>query len=344
MVAGEQRVLDLGDDGLVEADDARQQRLAAVPVWRAGCGASPRAPAGRRYRRPAALRGCAAGPLHSSRRETLGRSIGGAYRVSNRGLGCARAHAAVSGGRMDMVVNCAVYEDGCRVRDIPIEDISEVLKLPGSFVWVGLYEPDEPLLRKIQEEFGLHDLAVEDALAAHQRPKLEEYGDCLFVVLRTARIDDHGHIVLGETHIFMGPRYVVSVRHGASLSYSEVRGALRDHAAPAEEGAGLRPLRADGLRRRPLLPHRRRARGSSQHHRGGDLFGPARPRRHRTDLRPQTRSAGRQARRVAADRHLQPADALRPRHRPRGYPPLLPRRLRPRPSASTRRSTPSANW
>jgi magnesium transporter len=140
---------------------------------------------------------------------------------------------------MEMVVNCAVYEDGCRVRDIPIGDISEALKLPGSFVWVGLYEPDEPLLRKIQEEFGLHDLAVEDALAAHQRPKLEEYGDCLFVVLRTARIDDDGHIVLGETHVFMGPRYVVSVRHGASLSYSEVRGRCETTPHLLKKGPGF---------------------------------------------------------------------------------------------------------
>ena len=125
---------------------------------------------------------------------------------------------------MNMVVNCAAYADGCRVRNIPIEDISEVLKEPGQFVWVGLHEPDEPLLRQVQEEFGLHDLAVEDALRAHQRPKLEEYGDGLFIVLRTARLEEgDGHIALGETHVFMGPHYLVSVRHGASLSYAEVR-------------------------------------------------------------------------------------------------------------------------
>jgi magnesium transporter len=124
---------------------------------------------------------------------------------------------------MAMIVNCAAYENGRRVRNIPIEDISEVLKAPGQFVWVGLHEPDEPLLRRIQEEFGLHDLAVEDALRAHQRPKLEEYGDGLFVVLRTARLDDNGHVALGETHIFVGPRYIVSIRHGASASYADVR-------------------------------------------------------------------------------------------------------------------------
>jgi len=122
----------------------------------------------------------------------------------------------------DMVVNCAAYADGCRVSTIAVEDISEALKVPEQFVWVGLHEPDEALLRKIQQEFGLHDLAVEDALRAHQRPKLEEYGDSLFVVLRTAQMQD-SRIALGETHIFLGPRYVVSVRHGSSLSYTEVR-------------------------------------------------------------------------------------------------------------------------
>jgi magnesium transporter len=64
-----------------------------------------------------------------------------------------------------------------------IDDISEILRFPGQFVWIGVHEPDAELLRKLQEEFGLHDLAVEGALGAHQRPKLEEYGDSLFVVL-----------------------------------------------------------------------------------------------------------------------------------------------------------------
>jgi magnesium transporter len=120
------------------------------------------------------------------------------------------------------VVNCAAYAEGCRVADIPVEDISEVLKLADQFVWVGLYEPDQSLLRKVQEEFGLHDLAIEDALAAHQRPKLEEYGNTLFIVLRTVQLVG-GECALGETHIFFGPKYVVSVRHGSSLSYAEVR-------------------------------------------------------------------------------------------------------------------------
>jgi len=123
---------------------------------------------------------------------------------------------------MGMVVDCAVYAEGRRIATIPIEDISEALERPGQWVWVGLHEPDEPLLRQVQAEFSLHDLAVEDALSAHQRPKLEEYGQCLFVVLRTAQMEDE-RIALGETHIFVGARYVVSVRHGSTVAYTEVR-------------------------------------------------------------------------------------------------------------------------
>jgi len=125
---------------------------------------------------------------------------------------------------MSGIVNCAADAGGRRVADVRIEDISEVLKQPDRFLWIGLHEPGEDLLRKVQQEFGLHDLAVEDALRAHQRPKLEIYGDSLFIVLRTAQLNrEERRIDFGETHFFVGPRYIVSVRHGASLSYVEVR-------------------------------------------------------------------------------------------------------------------------
>jgi len=121
------------------------------------------------------------------------------------------------------VVNCAVYEAGRRVADIPIADISEAVKEPGRFVWVGLHEPDDEMLAEIQQEFSLHDLAVEDAARAHQRPKLERYGDSIFVVLRTAHTDaSTGGIDFGETHLFVGANYVVSVRHGGTLPFAEV--------------------------------------------------------------------------------------------------------------------------
>ena len=121
------------------------------------------------------------------------------------------------------VVNCAVYDRAARRHDIPLDDISDVLaRDDGSFVWLGLYEPGEALLEKLQEEFGLHDLAVEDAHHAHQRPKVETYGDSLFVVMQTAQVVDE-RIVFGETHAFLGHRYLITIRHGHSLSYAPVR-------------------------------------------------------------------------------------------------------------------------
>jgi magnesium transporter len=122
------------------------------------------------------------------------------------------------------VIDSAAYAQGLRVADVEIADISEQLKHEDRFVWVGLYEPDEKLLREIQEEFGLHDLAIEDAHSAHQRPKLEQYDNCLFVVLRTAHLaGEPQHVEFGETHVFVGLRYVVSVRHGSLKSHVGLR-------------------------------------------------------------------------------------------------------------------------
>jgi len=122
-----------------------------------------------------------------------------------------------------MVVNCIAYHrDGHRIGDISIDAISDVLADPDTFVWVGLHEPDEALLDKLQEEFDLHDLAIEDAHNAHQRTKLESYGDSLFLVVQTAQLIT-GRLAFGETHIFLGARYLVTIRHGASLSYAPAR-------------------------------------------------------------------------------------------------------------------------
>lgn len=138
----------------------------------------------------------------------------------------------------DQVVACVAYAGGQRVDDVAIEDISEVLRLEGQFVWIGLYEPGDELLRKIQAEFDLHELAVEDALSAHQRPKLEEYGESLFVVLRTAQLHDE-KTVFGETHIFLGQHYVVTVRHGASSPYTPVRLRCESAAHHLKTGPGF---------------------------------------------------------------------------------------------------------
>ncbi|MEG3182435.1 magnesium and cobalt transport protein CorA [Novilysobacter erysipheiresistens] len=121
------------------------------------------------------------------------------------------------------VVNCAAYDRTGKRRDISLDAISDVLAIDdGSFVWVGLHEPDDALLDKLQEEFGLHDLAIEDARNAHQRPKIETYGQSLFIAIHTAQNVD-SHIRFGETHLFVGPRYLVTVRHGASTSYAAAR-------------------------------------------------------------------------------------------------------------------------
>lgn len=122
-----------------------------------------------------------------------------------------------------MVVNCVAYRnDGSRIGEITLDTISDVLAQPDTFVWVGLHEPDEVLLLKLQEEFGLHDLAIEDAHNAHQRTKIDAYGDSLFLVVQTAQLIST-RLAFGETHIFLGPRYLVTVRHGASLSYAPAR-------------------------------------------------------------------------------------------------------------------------
>lgn len=122
---------------------------------------------------------------------------------------------------MSTVINCVAYEAGRRVADVDLTQACPA-ETDGGFVWVGLQEPDKALLRTVQQRFGLHDLAIEDALNAHQRPKLEIYGGGVFIVLRTAQLVDR-RIQFGETHIFAGRGYVVTVRHGSTTAYREVR-------------------------------------------------------------------------------------------------------------------------
>lgn len=123
---------------------------------------------------------------------------------------------------MSKVVGCAAYEDGKRVADLDIDQLDKFTPGKGAFVWIGLHEPDEELLRKVQVRFNLHELAIEDAHRAHQRPKLEVYDESLFIVLRTAQLIG-GKIQFGETHVFAGRGYIITVRHGPSSSYAEVR-------------------------------------------------------------------------------------------------------------------------
>ncbi len=137
-----------------------------------------------------------------------------------------------------MIINCTVYADGCKLPNLTLEDIPALRDRPNAFVWLGLREPDEELMARVQELFGLHELAAEDAHHAHQRPKVELYGDCLFVVLRTAQMNE-GQVDFGETHLFVGPRYLVSVRHGASLPYAPVRDRCESNPHLLSKGPGF---------------------------------------------------------------------------------------------------------
>src|SRR5687767_14849845 len=121
------------------------------------------------------------------------------------------------------VINCAAYANGRRVADLPLSDVRSALSQEDRFVWIGLFEPHEDVLRLVQQEFALHDLAIEDALTAHQRPKLEQYDGSLFVVLRTAQHGAEGHLEMGETHVFVGANYLISVRHGSLKSHVGLR-------------------------------------------------------------------------------------------------------------------------
>jgi magnesium transporter len=124
-----------------------------------------------------------------------------------------------------VIIDCAVYTNGRR-RDgeLPLAEALEAASEPDSFVWIGLHEPSTDEFEAVREEFGLHELAVDDAVAAHQRPKLEVYDADLFVVLKTARYDDTTETVkFAELQLFVGSNYVVTVRHGEASALAEVR-------------------------------------------------------------------------------------------------------------------------
>jgi magnesium transporter len=124
------------------------------------------------------------------------------------------------------VVAAALYRNGRRVDSPPTvaETARRLRDQPGTMAWIGLYRPAETQLLAVAEEFGLHELAVEDAIVAHQRPKLERYGDTLFVVLRAARyLDDVEEVEFGELHLFVGSNFVVTVRHSQAPDLAEVR-------------------------------------------------------------------------------------------------------------------------
>jgi magnesium transporter len=121
-----------------------------------------------------------------------------------------------------MIVNCVVYEGGQKLSDVPLTEVRATLARRDCFVWVALKDPAPDELAALQAEFALHELAIEDAQKGHQRPKIEEYGPSLFIVLRL--IERSGsELQTGEVAIFVGPQYVISVRRDAQLGFAEVR-------------------------------------------------------------------------------------------------------------------------
>ncbi|MFF5701843.1 magnesium and cobalt transport protein CorA [Streptomyces sp. NPDC012794] len=141
------------------------------------------------------------------------------------------AAAEPRAARGSSVITAAIYRDGVRTstHDSLTETFGTLREADGGMAWIGLHRPTEAELQSVAEEFDLHPLAVEDALEAHQRPKLERYGDTLFVVLRAARyLDDAEEVDFGELHVFVGPDFVITVRHGAAPNLAAVRRRMED--------------------------------------------------------------------------------------------------------------------
>jgi magnesium transporter len=137
-----------------------------------------------------------------------------------------------------MIVDCAVYRGGRRQQgDMSVAEASVACRQDGAFVWLGLYEPTEEEFDAVTSEFGLHPLAVEDAINAHQRPKLEVYEETLLLVLKPVRYIDHDEVVeIGEIALFVNPEFLISVRHGRPSPLKEVRSRLESHPELAVRG------------------------------------------------------------------------------------------------------------
>jgi magnesium transporter len=124
-----------------------------------------------------------------------------------------------------VIVDCAVYQSGHREPGtLGLDQVAAACRRKDAFVWIGLFEPTDEEFAKVTREFRLHELAVEDAVRAHQRPKLELYDESLFIVLKTARYVDETEVVqFGEIQIFVGDGFVVHVRHGEASPLAEAR-------------------------------------------------------------------------------------------------------------------------
>ena len=155
-----------------------------------------------------------------------------------------RYHAVTRSAPAFMLINCVAYQNGRKLADIPIADISEYVQRPDCFVWVALFEPTAAEMEEMAQEFGLHPLAVEDASKGHQRPKIEEYGDSLFAVLHPVekvRTTEGGpeELRVGEVDVFVGKNYVLSVRHRTQVGFAAVRSRAEREPELLKHGSGF---------------------------------------------------------------------------------------------------------
>lgn len=137
-----------------------------------------------------------------------------------------------------MLINCSVYENGRKLADIPKEEIHLHLDKPNRFVWVALKDATPEELEEMRVEFGLHELAIEDARHGHQRPKIDEYGDCVFTVMHTIECEGD-ELRVGELDVFVGPNYVLSVRTGTKQGFANVRARAEREPHLLQHGAGF---------------------------------------------------------------------------------------------------------
>jgi magnesium transporter len=138
-----------------------------------------------------------------------------------------------------MLINCVAYRDGHKLADIPVAEVSDYLALPDCFVWVALRDATSEELAQMQEEFGLHDLAIEDARHGHQRPKIEEYGETLFAVLHLVEFSPTDEMRLGEVNVFVGRNFVLSVRNRSTQGFLGVRERCEREPHLLSQGSGF---------------------------------------------------------------------------------------------------------
>jgi magnesium transporter len=137
-----------------------------------------------------------------------------------------------------MLINCVAYQEGKKLKDINIEEISDYLAIPGCFVWVALMDAELAELEKMREEFDLHPLAVEDSWQSHHRPKIEEYGDSVFAVMQLVKMVGD-ELTLGEVDVFVGLNYVLSVRNRSNEGFLGVRARCEREPHLLSQGAGF---------------------------------------------------------------------------------------------------------